>query len=187
MEALPLAIDGLVLLTPRRFRDARGFFSETYSRDRLAALGLDLDFVQDNQSASGAGVVRGLHYQAPPFAQAKLVRVLRGRIFDVTVDIRVGSPSHGRHVAVELSAENWHQLLVPEGFAHGFCALEPETEILYKVTRRYAPETEAGILWSDPALGIDWPVDPAAAIVSPRDAVLPKLGDIRSPFAYAAA
>jgi dTDP-4-dehydrorhamnose 3,5-epimerase len=186
MDIQNLELPGLVLLTPKRFRDDRGFFSETYSRDRLAQLGYDVDFIQDNHSRSSLHVVRGLHFQAPPYAQDKLIRVIRGRIFDVVVDLRLGSPTYGRQEAVELSAENWQQLLVPAGFAHGFCTLEPDTEILYKVSARYAPECEGGLLWCDPALGIDWPVSPEAAIVSDRDRALPALAAFRSPFRWEA-
>lgn len=180
-----LAIPGLKLLTPKRFEDDRGFFSETYSRAALVAAGMPADFVQDNHSLSvKPGTVRGLHFQVPPDAQHKLVRVTRGRILDVAVDVRRGSPHYGRHVAVELSARNWRQLFVPAGFAHGFCTLEPETEVLYKVTGVYAPQHDAGILWSDAALGIAWPVAPPAATVSAKDAVLPRLAEIESPFVY---
>lgn len=176
-------IAGLRLVEPKKFGDHRGFFSETYNRRRLAEAGFAAEFVQDNHSFSGAeGVVRGLHFQSPPFAQGKLVRVIRGAILDVAVDIRRGSPTFGDHAAVELSAVNWRQLLVPAGFAHGFVTLEPDTEVLYKVTAYYAPEHDHGILWSDPALGISWPVSPEAAVVSDKDRLQPRLADIASPF-----
>lgn len=176
---------GLLLLEPRKIGDTRGFFSETYSRRRLAEAGFDLEFVQDNQSLSvEVGVVRGLHYQSPPFAQDKLVRVTRGAILDVVVDLRRGSPSFGDHACVELSAANWRQILIPKGFAHGFATLEPESELLYKVTDYYAPEHDHGLLWSDPALGIDWPVAPGAALLSEKDRAQPKLAEIESPFVF---
>ena len=151
------AIPAVKIVTPKKFGDHRGFFSETWNRAAFAEAGLDLDFVQDNQSLSApVGTLRGLHFQSPPFAQDKLVRVTRGRILDVAVDIRASSPTFGKHVAVELSAENWKQLLVPVGFAHGFVTLEPDTEVLYKVTAPYAPENDHGLSFDDPALGIDW-------------------------------
>ncbi len=181
----PAGIPGLLLVEPRKFGDHRGFFSETYNRRRLAEQGFDLDFVQDNQSLSvEVGVVRGLHFQSPPHAQDKLVRVTRGAVLDVVVDLRRGSPSYGDHAAVELSAANWRQLLVPKGFAHGFVTLEPETEMIYKVTDYYAPDHDHGILWSDPALGIDWPVAAEAALLSAKDAAQPRLAEIESPFVF---
>jgi dTDP-4-dehydrorhamnose 3,5-epimerase len=180
-----LEIPGPLLLTPRRIGDSRGFFSETFRKDALAELGFADEFVQDNHSMSSeAGVVRGLHFQTPPFAQAKLVRVVRGRMLDVAVDLRLGSPSYGRSVAVELSALNWAQLLIPVGFAHGFCTLEPMTEVVYKVTAPYAPAHDLGILWHDPDLEIAWPVTPETAIVSDKDRRQPRLKDYRSPFHY---
>jgi dTDP-4-dehydrorhamnose 3,5-epimerase len=180
MHITALAIADVKLIVPKKFGDDRGFFSETFSR---AWPGCDVDFVQDNHSRSAkTGTLRGLHYQAPPFAQDKLIRVVRGRIFDVAVDIRKGSPTFGRHVAAELSAENWAQLLVPAGFAHGFVTLEPDTEVIYKVTALYAPKAEAGIIWNDPDLGIAWPVAPAAATLSAKDTMLPRLKDAVSPF-----
>jgi len=178
-------LQGLKLLTPKRIADGRGFFSETYRADVLAQHGIDLLFVQDNHSLSmPAGVVRGLHFQSPPYAQAKLVRVVRGRILDVAVDIRRGSPTYGRHVAVELSAENWQQLLVPAGFAHGFCTLIEETEVVYKVSSYYSASHDQGVLWNDPALGIAWPVTAAKAILSERDRKHPSLATLASPFTY---
>lgn len=176
-------IPGLLLLQPARFGDQRGFFSETYSKRIFAEAGVEAEFVQDNHSLSvPAGVVRGLHFQTPPFAQAKLIRVLKGRIFDVVVDIRQSSPNYGRHFSVELSADNWQQLYIPEGFAHGFATMEENTEIAYKVTNFYAPEYDSGLLWSDPALGIDWPVTVEAATVSAKDEKLPLFADLHSPF-----
>ncbi len=181
MKAERLAIADLLLIEPTRFGDDRGFFSEVFSRRALAAHGITADFVQDNHSLSRQkGVVRGLHFQRPPSAQGKLVRVVRGSILDVAVDIREGSPTYGQHVACELSASNWQQLWVPPGFAHGFVTLEEDTEVLYKVDAYYDREADAGIAWNDPALGIDWPVnDP---ILSDKDRKAPKLSDIPPPF-----
>jgi dTDP-4-dehydrorhamnose 3,5-epimerase len=180
-------IKGLLLIEPKRFGDHRGFFSETFHAARLAELGFAKPFVQDNHSLSAEpGTVRGLHYQSPPFAQAKLLRVVRGAILDVAVDIRRFSPTFGDHVAVELSAENWRQLLIPEGFAHGFVTRTPDTEVLYKVTAYYAPEHDHGILWSDPDLGIDWGIAPEAARLSDKDRAQPRLSDIVPPFAWQA-
>lgn len=180
-----LEIPAVVRVTPRRFCDNRGFFSETFCDRDLAAAGLPSVFVQDNHSRSeNAGTVRGLHMQAPPHAQHKLVRVTHGRILDVAVDIRVGSPTYGRHVAAELSAEDWAQLLVPIGFLHGFVTLEPATEVQYKVSDYYVPAAEGGVLWHDEALGIRWPVDVSAATVSGRDKQLPHFANFRSPFVY---
>jgi dTDP-4-dehydrorhamnose 3,5-epimerase len=162
----------------RRFADPRGFFAETFSRRRFAEAGLIADFVQDNHSLSRpAGTLRGLHFQRAPFAQAKLVRVLRGAILDVAVDIRPSSPSYGCHVAAELSADSGTMILVPEGFAHGFCTLTADTEVFYKVNRDYAPQHEGGILWNDPALDIAWPVDAADAFLSDRDRAWPTLSE----------
>ena len=157
MKLTPLEIPAVILIEPRVFEDARGFFYESYREDLFATRGIRERFVQDNHSKSGRGVLRGLHYQIAPRAQAKLVRVVRGSIFDVAVDIRRGSGSFGRYVATVLSAENRRMLYIPQGFAHGFCVLEDETEVLYKASDIYSPEHERGILWSDPAIGIDWP------------------------------
>jgi dTDP-4-dehydrorhamnose 3,5-epimerase len=168
------------LIKPRRFGDARGFFVETYNQRALAAAGITDEFVQDNHSRSEAvGTVRGLHFQTPPFAQVKLVRCSAGRIFDVAVDIRRGSPTYGRHVAVELSAANGWQLLIPAGFAHGLATLEPGTEVQYKVSADYSPANDAGILWNDPALGIAWPV--GIATLSDKDGKLPGFTSYISP------
>lgn len=166
----------MVLIRPPKYGDERGFYSETYNQRELREAGLDLTFVQDSHSLSRErGTVRGLHYQIPPHAQDKLVRVVRGSVLDVAVDLRRGSGTFGRHVARVLSAESWNQLLVPVGFAHGFCTLEPDTEVLYKLSDYWAPEHERGILWSDPALDIDWPVEPESAVVSAKDRALPTL------------
>ena len=184
-QPLDLTIAGPRVLAPPRHGDERGFFSETWSRAAFASAGIDCDFVQDNHSLSRSkGTVRGLHFQTPPFAQAKLVRVIRGAILDVAVDIRDRSPTFGRHVAVELSAANWRQLFVPQGFAHGFCTLEPDTEVLYKVSAPYAPDHDRGILWNDPALAIAWPVSPAAAVVSGKDRAQPLLAGLGPVFAW---
>ena len=171
------------IVTPRRFGDHRGFFSETYNRQLYQRAGITTDFVQDNHSLSAAeGTVRGLHFQSEPFAQAKLVRVVRGRILDVAVDIRRSSRTYGKHVAVELSAENGRQLLVPVGFAHGFCTLEPDTEIEYKVSAYYSADHDHGLAWDDPALGIDWPVRPEDAVLSDKDRRQPTLADLPAYF-----
>ncbi len=171
------------LIKPARFRDGRGWFSETWSRARYAELGVDADFVQDNHSLSReAGTLRGLHWQAPPFAQAKLVRCVAGAIWDVAVDARVGSPSFGRWVAAELSADNGHQLFVPVGFAHGFVTLRPDTQVEYKVSAPYASQAEGGAAWDDPALAIPWPLD-GAPTLSAKDRALPPLAGAASPFA----
>jgi dTDP-4-dehydrorhamnose 3,5-epimerase len=174
-----LAIPEVRLVVPDRFGDDRGYFSETYSRKVFAAAGIGDEFVQDNHSLSAEpGTVRGLHYQTAPFAQAKLIRVVRGAIFDVAVDLRPGSPTFGGHVAVTLSAANGQQLFVPVGFGHGFCTLEAGTEVVYKVTGYYSREHDRGIRWDDPALGIAWPVEPGAAVLSAKDAVLRRLAEI---------
>ena len=177
-----LELSGLILITPRRFGDHRGFFAETYSQRIYAELGINENFVQDNHSLSAEiGTVRGLHFQGPPHAQAKLVRCGRGAIFDVAVDIRKGSATYGKSVGYELSAENGAQLFIPAGFAHGFATLQPDSEIIYKCTDYYAPETEGALRWDDPAIGIDWPLH-GAAILSEKDAVAPVLANLDSPF-----
>lgn len=179
------AMPEVKLIRPRRHGDNRGFFVETYNRTALAAYGIDVVFIQDNLSRSAAaGTVRGLHFQAPPFAQVKLVRCSAGRLLDVAVDIRRGSPTFGRHVAVELSADNGWQLLVPVGFAHGFATLEPLTDIQYKVTADYSPAHDMGLLWNDPELAIAWPVEAAQAVLSDKDKRQPRLADVASPFDY---
>lgn len=178
-EAWDLGVQGPLAISVRRFADARGVFVETYSRRDFTALGIAEEFVQDNQSLSTqAGTIRGLHFQVAPAAQAKLVRVLRGRILDVAVDLRSGSATYGRHVSAELSAENGLMLYVPVGFAHGFCTLEPNTEVAYKVTSLYAPDCDRGLAWDDPALGIDWPVARAAAVLSDKDRRHPRLAEL---------
>jgi len=180
-----LAIPEVLLIEPKRFGDDRGFFSEVFSRRMLAECGLDAEFVQDNHSLSRqVGVVRGLHFQVAPSAQGKLVRVVRGAIRDIAVDIRVGSPTYGQHVSAVLSAENWRQLWVPRGFAHGFCTLEPDTEVIYKVDAYYDREADRGILWNDPALGINWPVTAEQAVLSDKDRAAPRLADLPAQFRY---
>jgi dTDP-4-dehydrorhamnose 3,5-epimerase len=179
------AVQDVLLIAPQRFADRRGFFSEVFSQRALADIGLDAAFVQDNHSLSvERGTVRGLHFQQPPHAQGKLVRVSRGKILDVAVDLRRGSPTYGHHVAVELSAENWLQLWIPEGFAHGFCTMEPNTEVMYKTTDYYSPRDDSGIAWDDPELAVDWPVACADALVSDKDAALPRLAERPSPFVW---
>jgi dTDP-4-dehydrorhamnose 3,5-epimerase len=181
--ASELTIPGVLLISGRRFADARGHFMETYRAREFEALGVAARFVQDNQAFSAAaGTLRGLHFQRPPFAQAKLVRVLCGAIFDVAVDIRRGSPTFGRWAGARLAAGG-DQLFVPAGFAHGYCTLEPGTEVLYRCDGYYAAEAEGGIHFADPALAIAWPVAAADIIASERDRALPKLADIVSPFA----
>ncbi len=188
MDIQPTEIADVKVLVPVRHGDHRGFFSEVYNRERLEAAGISIDFVQDNHSRSAErGTVRGLHFQVPPFAQAKLVRVVRGAVFDVAVDLRRGSPTFGRHVTVTLSADDGNQVLVPAGFAHGLMTLEADTEVVYKVSEHYAPDHDRGILWNDPALGIEWPIPTAGAVLSDKDRAQPVLADFETPFAYRAA
>lgn len=183
VEHTPLA--GVLVLTPRRFGDERGFFCESWNRARMAEHGIDIDFVQDNHSMSEqVGTVRGLHFQSPPHAQAKLVRCGRGRMFDVAVDIRKGSPSYGKWFGIELSFDNGKQLLIPEGFLHGFATLEPQTEIIYKCSDYYAPECDRAVRFDDPDIGIDWGLDPSAAHLSDKDKAAPRLKDLVNPFTW---
>ena len=185
-ECRRLAIRDVVEIAPAKLGDHRGFFSEVYKRSAFEAEGIAIDWVQDNQSFSAeAGTVRGLHFQAPPFAQDKLIRVLRGCIFDVAVDIRKGSPSYGQWVGIELSAEKFNQLLIPVGFAHGFMTLTPDVEVLYKVSASYARESEGAIVWNDPEIGIAWP-RAGEAVLSGKDAEAPRFADFDSPFVYEA-
>lgn len=183
MQIEKTALDGVLILTPQRFGDARGWFVETFNADRMAAAGIDTVFVQDNHSFSAAkGTLRGLHYQKPPHAQDKLVRCSRGAILDVAVDARVGSPTYGKWVTVEISAENGRQLLVPKGFLHGFVTTAPDTEVQYKCSDLYAPDCDGGVRWD--SLGIDWGVtDP---VLSAKDQVAPLFGDWQSPFVLGA-
>ncbi|MFB9149003.1 dTDP-4-dehydrorhamnose 3,5-epimerase [Roseovarius ramblicola] len=183
IEQTPLS--GVVVLTPARFGDSRGFFSETWNRRRMAEAGFDIDFVQDNHSFSPRmGTMRGLHYQSPPRAQAKLVRCGRGRLFDVAVDIRRGSPTCGRWFGVELSFGNGRQILIPEGFLHGFVTREPETEIIYKCSDHYAPECDGTVRFDDPDIGIDWGLDDVTPILSDKDAAAPAFAELNSPFEW---
>ena len=185
MQTEPLTIPDVRLLYPRKHSDQRGFFSETYNKQALAALGIHIDFVQDNHSLSAEkGTVRGLHFQTPPFAQDKLVRVTSGSVFDVAVDLRKGSPTYGRHACAVLSAGAWNQLLVPIGFAHGFMTLAPDTEVIYKVSNYYSPDHDMGLLWNDPALGIKWPISGGEAILSDKDRSQPRLAEFITPFNY---
>lgn len=178
MEIIPTALDGVVEIRPRRHGDDRGWFSETYKQHALHDAGIDIDFVQDNESFSAPpGTLRGLHYQVAPHPQDKLVRVLHGSVLDVAVDIRRDSPTFGRHVAITLTAETGNQLLVPTGFAHGFCTLEADARVAYKVSDRYAPECERAIRWDDPDLAIDWQLPPGGPTLSGKDAVAPVLAD----------
>ncbi len=185
MKIEPQSIPEVKLLTPKKHEDPRGFFVETWNRSVLNDHGVDCDFVQDNHSLSvPKGTLRGLHFQTAPFTQAKLVRCTRGRILDVAVDIRVGSPTYGEHVAVELTAENMQQLFVPGGFAHGFCTLEDNTEVQYKVDAYYSAECDGGIAWDDPALGIDWRFGADELTLSDKDRQHPLLADFDNPFRY---
>lgn len=183
MNIIPTAIEGVVILEPRIFADQRGYFMTSWAHEVFQSV-CPTTFVQDNQSHSIAGVVRGLHYQCAPKAQSKLVRCLSGRVLDVAVDIRLGSPTFGQYIAVELSAENARQLFIPRGFAHGFSVLSTEATVLYKCDEYYAPHCERSILWSDPALGIDWGIDPAQAILSDKDALAPTLEQACDLFHY---
>jgi dTDP-4-dehydrorhamnose 3,5-epimerase len=177
-------LPGPLLIEVRRFADNRGAFAETFSRRDFAALGITEEFVQDNWSRSDTvGTVRGLHFQRPPHVQAKIVRVLRGAILDVAVDLRRSSPTYARHVAVELEEGDGRMLYVPGGFAHGFCTLRPNTEIAYKVSDVYAPDCDGGVAWNDPEIGISWKVDPNKVVLSDKDARLPKLADLPVIFA----
>ena len=175
-------IKDLLLITPTVFEDSRGYFFEVYNKSKFSDLGISIDFVQDNQSFSQKGTLRGLHYQNPPFAQTKLVRVLQGEIIDVAVDLRKDSPTFGKHFSVLLSAENKKQLLVPQGFAHGFSVLSETAVVLYKCDQYYNKESEGGIRFDDPTLAIDWQLRPEEVIVSEKDLVLPSFEDIDSEF-----
>jgi dTDP-4-dehydrorhamnose 3,5-epimerase len=184
MKIEPLNIPDVLLITPPKFGDSRGFFSETWNAGKLAKLGFEQHFVQDNQSFSAqAGTVRGLHCQVAPSVQGKLVRVLHGAIWDVAVDIRHGSPTYGQHAAAVLSAENWSQLWIPGGFLHGFCTMEPDTEVFYKVTAPYDQAAERAVIWNDPDLALPWPVSDGAALLSDKDKILPRLADCDKWFA----
>ena len=185
MQVVATEIADIKLLKPVRHVDSRGFFSEVFKESVLREHAIDVHFVQDNHSLSAnKGVVRGLHFQIPPFAQAKLVRVTAGSIFDVAVDIRWGSPSFGRHVAAVLSVSDWNQILIPAGFAHGYCTLEPNTEVVYKVSAYYSAEHDRGLLWNDPDLGIAWPLSADEALTSDKDREHPVLSDLPRYFRY---
>jgi dTDP-4-dehydrorhamnose 3,5-epimerase len=184
MEKLETPLQGLYVISPRVFEDSRGYFFEAYNENSFRSLGIDLRFVQDNQSRSSYGVIRGLHYQLPPHAQTKLVRVLEGRILDVALDIRKGSPSYGQHFAVELSAENKKQLFIPKGFAHGFSVLSETAIVLYKCDAFYNKDSDAGIRYDDPALGIDWKIPADSVVVSDKDKILPGLDGCRNSFTF---
>lgn len=176
---------GVLEVVPKKFGDARGFFSETYQRQRFAGAGMAHDWIQDNQSFSAEkGTLRGLHFQVAPAAQDKLIRVLRGSIFDVAVDIRNGSASYGKWVAKILSAQAFNQLLIPKGFAHGFLTLEPDVEVLYKVSAPYAPQCDRSVRWDDPAIGIAWPLQGRQPILSGKDAAAPNLADVAAEISF---
>ncbi len=178
MGVIKTDIEGVLIIEPRIFGDERGYFYESYNKERFKEeTGLDIDFVQDNQSMSGYGVLRGLHFQKAPYAQSKLVRVIKGAVLDVAVDIRVGSPTFGKHVAVELTGENHRQFFIPRGFAHGFVVLSKEAIFQYKCDNLYAPQSEGAIAWNDPALGIDWRVSAKDVILSEKDKHHPLLGE----------
>lgn len=183
MNVTELAIAGVKLVVPRKISDSRGHFSETWNQRDFADAGIEVDFVQDNVSLSrAAGTVRGLHYQKPPMVQAKLVRAVRGSLFDVAVDLRRASPTYGRHVSAILTGERGEQLFIPAGFAHGFCTLEPDTEVAYKISGFYSREHDTGIFWNDPDIGIDWPLQGREPVLSEKDRHLPRLAEAGSPF-----
>jgi len=183
MQVIETKLPGVLIIEPKVFGDARGFFKETFQAQRYREAGIEYDFVQDNHSFSKQHVLRGLHYQKAPYEQGKLIRVLSGEIFDVAVDIRRGSPTFGQWEGYELTAENGNQLYIPVGFAHGFVTLVPDSEIVYKCSDYYAPETEGSVLWNDPDIGIDWPTGPDP-ILSDKDAAAHLLADLVSPFIF---
>lgn len=192
MEIIKTALEGVVIIRPKIFGDARGYFFESFNQKSFTekVLGMEYNpedrtlFVQDNESKSSYGVVRGLHFQKPPYAQAKLIRVIKGKVLDVAVDIRKGSPTYGKHVAVELSGENHEQLYIPRGFAHGFSVLSEEAILQYKCDNLYAPQAEGAIIWNDPDLAIDWKLDAEDVLLSEKDKMHQQLKDIGSPFVY---
>ncbi|MEE1232069.1 MAG: dTDP-4-dehydrorhamnose 3,5-epimerase [Phocaeicola sp.] len=184
MEVIKTELEGVVILEPRLFKDDRGYFFESFSQREFDEKVRPVKFVQDNESKSVYGVLRGLHFQKPPFAQSKLVRVIQGAVLDVAVDIRVGSPTYGKHVAVELTAENHRQLFIPRGFAHGFSVLTDEVVFQYKCDNFYAPQSEGAIAWNDPALEIDWRIPEASVILSEKDKHHPLLKDLPETFYY---
>lgn len=184
MKVIETNIPGVIILEPDVYGDSRGYFLESFSQRVFSALVQDITFVQDNESRSCRGVIRGLHFQNPPHSQSKLVRVVRGAVLDVAVDIRNGSPTYGRHVAVELTEDNHRQLFIPKGFAHGFAVLSDDAVFQYKCDAFYAPGSEGALAWNDPDLGIDWRVPSDSAILSAKDMTHPRLKDLCSPFEY---
>ena len=185
MKVTPLDIPAVKLIYPSKHVDDRGFFSETYKKSALFEGGIDCDFIQDNHAFSAAaGTVRGLHFQTPPFHQAKLVRVISGAILDVAVDVRTGSPTFGKFISVVISARDWNQIFIPVGFAHGLLTLEPDTEVLYKVTAEYSAGHDRGVRWNDPAIGIDWGTDEDSVILSDKDKLQPMLAELPDYFVY---
>lgn len=187
LKVIPTGLPGLMLLEPRVFEDERGFFLESYNRDRFSDAGIDCEFMQDNHAFSRVpGVLRGFHFQAPPAAQSKLVWVVAGKVLDVVVDLRVGSPTYGKTYSAELSGSNQRRLFVPKGFGHAYVVLEPDTHFMYKVDAPYAPQTEGGIAWDDPDLDVDWrdAFGPEGPVLSPKDSELPRLAGFQSPFRF---
>lgn len=184
MEVIKTDIEGVVIIEPRIFKDARGYFFESFSTKEFQEKVCQTTFVQDNESFSSYGVVRGLHFQKPPYTQSKLVRVIKGAVLDVAVDLRKGSPTYGKHVAVELTGENHRQLFIPKGFAHGFSVLSDEVLFQYKCDNFYAPQSEGGIAWNDPALQIDWRIPADKILLSEKDTKHPLLEDYNSDFVY---
>lgn len=184
MNIINTDIEGVVIIEPRIFKDSRGYFFESFSKREFDEKVGHVDFVQDNESCSTRGVMRGLHFQRPPFAQAKLVRCVKGRVLDVAVDIRKGSPTYGKHVAVELTEDNHRQFFIPRGFAHGFAVLSDVAVFQYKCDNYYHPEADGGISIQDESFGIDWRIDPARAILSEKDTKHPHLADFNSPFDF---
>ncbi len=182
MNIIETPLKGVLIIEPRVFDDARGYFYESYNKSKFAEAGIDANFVQDNQSLSQKGAVRGLHGQVAPFAQGKLVRVISGRVMDVALDIRKGSPTYGKHFAIELSGENKLQLWIPAGFLHGFSTLGDNTIFTYKVNNYYDKASEIGVVWNDPDLNIDWSIEESTAVLSPKDGLLPQFKDFVSPF-----
>jgi len=182
MNVNTTAIEGLLIIEPRVFKDDRGYFYESYSKQKFEEAGIHADFIQDNQSFSQKGTLRGLHGQANPYAQGKLVRVIQGRVLDVAVDIRKNSPTYGQHFTIELSGENHKQFWVPPGFLHGFVTLEDNTIFTYKVTNYYNKESEIGVIWNDPTLAVGWGINETEVLLSPKDELLPSFADFKSPF-----
>jgi dTDP-4-dehydrorhamnose 3,5-epimerase len=182
MNITKTAIEGLLIIEPRIFNDGRGYFFESYNKSKYTEAGIDVEYVQDNQSFSHKGALRGLHGQADPFAQGKLVRVIQGKVLDVAVDIRKGSPTYGKHVSIELSADNQLQFWIPAGFLHGFATLEDNTTFAYKVNNYYDKASEIGVIWNDPTLNINWGLAPGDVILSPKDEILQEFSSFVSPF-----